>query len=70
MRPAVFAGVLGTNLDAPVARRVAGDVGAQLDFRLTVLSNLDMTLSAGAAAAVDHDGRSRGELMLSLKVLR
>ena len=70
MRPAVFAGVLGTNLDAPVARRVAGDVGAQLDFRLTVLSNLDMTLSAGAAAAVDNDGRSRGELMLSLKVLR
>ena len=40
---------------------------AQLDFRLTVLSALDLTLSAGAAAAFDHDGRSRGETMVSLE---
>jgi len=70
MRPAVFAGALATNIDAPGARRLAGDVGGQLDFRLTALSNLDMTLSAGAAAVVQHDGRSGGELMVSLKVLR
>jgi hypothetical protein len=70
MRPAVFAGALATNLDAPDVRRLAGDVGGQLDFRLTALSNLDMTLSAGAAAVVQHDGRSGGELMVSLKVLR
>jgi hypothetical protein len=70
MRPAVFAGVLGTNLDSPALRRTAGDLGGQLDFRLTVLSNLDMTLSAGAAEAVERDGRPHGELMLSLKVLR
>ncbi len=70
MRPAAFAGVLSTNVDAADARRVAGGFGGQLDFRMTVLSNLDMTLSAGAAVAVEHDGRSRGELMISLKVLR
>lgn len=70
MRPALFIGALATNLDSPAVRRTAGDVGAQLDFRLTVLSNLDMTLSAGAAAAVEGDGRSHGELMFSLKVLR
>ena len=70
MRPALFTGVLATNLDSPVVRRTAGDLGGQLDFRLTVLSNLDMTLSAGAAAAVEQDGRPHGELMVSLKVLR
>ena len=70
MRPAVFAGGLVTNMDSPALRRTAGDLGGQLDFRLTVLSNLDMTLSAGAAEAVEGDGRSHGELMFSLKVLR
>ena len=70
MRPAMFAGALATNLDSPVARRTASDFGGQLGFRLTVLSNLDMTLSAGAAAAVERDGRSHRELMLSVKVLR
>ena len=70
MRPALFAGGLVTNLDASDVRRVAGDVGGQLDFRLTVLSNLDMTLSAGAATVVERGGASRRELMVSLKVLR
>jgi hypothetical protein len=70
MRPAVFAGGLVTNMDAGDARRVAGDFGGQLDFRLTVLSNLDMTLSAGAATVVERGGASRRELMVSLKVLR
>ncbi len=70
LRPALFGGALATNLDAAAPRRVAGDLGGQLDFRLTALSNLDMTLSAGAALAVERDGRPRRELMLSLKVLR
>ena len=70
MRPAFFAGGLVTNLDASDVRRVAGDFGGQLDFRLTVLSSLDMTLSAGAAALVQRDGSQRREVMISLKVLR
>jgi hypothetical protein len=70
MRPALFAGGLATNLDASDVRRVAGDYGGQLDFRMTVLSNLDLTLSAGAAALIQRDGPPRRELMISLKVLR
>jgi len=70
MRPAVFVGGLGTNLDAPDIRRVVGDVGFQLDFRFTVLSNLDMTLSVGGAIAFESGFGPRNEAMVSLKVLR
>ena len=70
MRPAVFAACSHIRRARRRPDPSHGRFRAQLDFRLTVLSNLDMTLSAGAAAAVDNDGRSRGELMLSLKVLR
>ena len=44
--------------------------GAQVDVRFTVLSNLDMTLSAGAAVAFERDRPARGQAMLSLKVLK
>ena len=70
MRPAVFVGGLGTNLDSEAVRRFATDVGGQLDFRFTTLSNLDMTLSVGAAVAFEDGFDSRRELMVSLKVLR
>ncbi len=70
IRPAVFAGGLATNLDEAGARRTAADLGAQLDFRFTVLSTLDMTFSAGAAVAREHDGQTRREVMVSLRVLR
>jgi hypothetical protein len=70
MRPAVFAGVLGTNLDRPSIRRVTTDVGAQLDFRFTFLSNLDMTLSIGGAVAFEQGIGPRREAMISLRVLR
>src|SRR5205823_7736341 len=70
MRPALFAGVLGTNLDGSGGRRKAADAGGQLDFRFSALSNLDLTLSVGAAVAV-RDGAPAGrEAMVSLKVLR
>jgi hypothetical protein len=69
MRPAVFVGGLVTNLDDSTVRRTTKDVGAQLDFRLNVLSNLDMTLSFGAAVAFDQ-GQSHREAMISVRVLR
>lgn len=69
-RPAVFAGALATNLDARAARRVAATVGAQLDLRFVVLSNLDMTVSIGGAAALENGFAPRREAMVSLKVLR
>jgi len=70
IRPALFAGVVGTNLDAPAIRRAATNVGAQFDLRFTVLSNLDMTISLGGAIAFEHGFLPRREAMVSLKVLR
>jgi len=70
MRPALFAGVISTNLDAPAIRRTITNVGAQTDFRFTVLSNLDMTLSVGGAVAFESGRGPRREAMVSLKVLR
>ena len=52
------------------ARRVVADVGSQVDFRFTVLSHLDLTLSAGYALAFEDGGRPRHEAMVSLKLLR
>jgi len=70
MRPAVFVGGLATNLDAPAIRRVVTDVGAQLDFRFTLLSQMDMTLSVGGAVAFENGRLPRREAMVSLRVLR
>jgi hypothetical protein len=70
IRPAVFATVLGTNLDDPGLRRTVGNVGGQLDLRLTLLSRLDLTLSAGYAVAFEDGHKPRDEVMVSLKVLR
>ena len=70
MRPAVFAGGLVTNVDAAGLRRKVSDVGGQLDFRLNMLSTLDLTLSIGGAVAFEQDAAPRREAMISLKMLR
>jgi len=69
LRPAVFVTGLATNLDVP-ARRRALSAGAQVDVRVSMLSALDLTLSAGAAVAVEPHRAPRRELMVSLKILR
>jgi hypothetical protein len=66
----VFATVLATNLDDAGLRRTLGNVGGQLDLRFTLLSRLDMTLSAGYAMAFEDGLKPRDEVMVSLKVLR
>jgi hypothetical protein len=70
LRPAVFATVLATNLDDSGRRRTLGNVGGQLDLRFTLLSHLDMTLSAGYAVAFEDGFKPRDEVMVSLKVLK
>ena len=70
MRPSLFAGGVATNLDATDVRRTVGDVGGQLDFRLNMLSTLDLTLSVGGAVAFEQGFDPRREAMISLKVLR
>jgi len=70
LRPAVFTSVLVTNADDAALRRTIGNAGAQLDFRLGLLSRLELTLSAGYAAAFESGQPTRHEGMLSLKILR
>ena len=70
LRPALFATGLMTDLDNADARRRVVSLGAQVDLRLTVLSNQDMTLSFGGAVALEKDRRRGGEVMVSLKVLK
>ena len=70
LRPSLFATGLTTNVDDAPARRTAATLGGQVDLRFTVLSNQDMTLSLGAAVAVEDGYGPRRELMFSLKVLR
>jgi len=70
LRPAVFTSVLVTNADDAALRRTIGNAGAQLDFRLGLLSRLELTLSAGYAAAFESGQPARHEGMLSLKILR
>jgi hypothetical protein len=70
LRPALFVSGLITNLDRTLLQRRAVSLGGQVDVRLTMMSVLDLTLSAGAATAFER-GRPRGEeFMISLKVLR
>ena len=69
-RPALFVSGLATNMDSSSLRRTVGDVGAQMDFRLTALSRLDMTLSVGYALAFESGARRRDEFMASLRVLK
>ncbi len=70
MRPAIFAAGLVTNLDNGAIRRTVYDVGAQLDFRFSILGTLDMGLSVGGAMAFESGHRLGREAMISLKVLR
>ena len=70
MRPSVFASGLVTNADSAAVRRTVGDIGGQLDFRLSMLSTLDLTLSIGGAVALEEGVAPRREAMISLKVLR
>jgi hypothetical protein len=70
LRPALFVTGLATNLESREFRTRSIGAGGQIDVRFTLLSNLDMTLSAGAALAVRDGERRSGEAMLSLKILR
>jgi hypothetical protein len=69
-RPAIFVGALATNVEAPDVRRVLTNVGAQLDFRFSLLSALEMTISTGVAVAFEDAFAPRREAMFSVKILR
>jgi hypothetical protein len=69
VRAAGFGTVLQTNLDDPDTRTTTADVGGQLDFRMSLLSHLKITLSLGYAYAFHEDYKPTHERMISLKIL-
>ncbi len=68
-RPEVFATVLETNIDNPMIRSSARNVGAQIDFRMITMNRFPMTLSIGVARGFGGEGAGKTEAMLSLLVL-
>ncbi len=69
LRLALFSTGIVTDFDSEQVRRSLLNVGSQLDFRLIMLSHLNMTMSVGYAAAFEKGEKASTELMFSLKVL-
>ncbi|HXV77840.1 MAG TPA: hypothetical protein VD788_16135 [Candidatus Polarisedimenticolaceae bacterium] len=69
-RFSLFATALVTNPDLTELREEYGNAGFQMDVRLFVQSDLQMTFSVGAARAKQQGGTARDEFMVSLKLLR
>jgi len=67
-RPALFGSALVTDPEQGDSDTY-GNLGAQIDFRLQMLSRLDMTLSLGYARGLSDGSFDRNEFMLSLKIL-
>ncbi len=69
-RTSLFAQYLATNLDDSAIRREVQSAGIQVDFRITILSRMNMTLSFGYAHGFGDDlVEDDDEFMVSLKVL-
>jgi hypothetical protein len=69
-RPALFVSGIATNMDDSATRAVVTNVGAQMDLRLHMLSQLDLTLSLGYARAFQDGVGPRNQFMASLNLLR
>ncbi len=70
MRSSVFVSGLSTDFDHDPTHRKIADAGAQIDFRFTMLSRLDTTLSFAYAAAFEEGAATRHEAIVSLKVMQ
>ena len=69
-RTSLFASHLTTNLDDSAGRQELQSAGIQVDFLITILSRLNMTLSFGYARGFgDNLVEDQDEFMVSLKVL-
>ncbi len=68
-RTAIFASNLTTNLDNSLIKLDTQSYGVQIDFRFTVMSRLNMTLSTGYAKAFGNNSFNDDEWMISLKIL-
>ena len=69
-RTSLFVAGLTTDFDKAPIRRTIGDAGVQVDFRFTMLSRLNTTLSFGYATAFESGVGPKHEGMISLKVMQ
>jgi len=69
LRTSIFTTGIVTGLYDSDERLEVGNVGAQLDLKITALSRLNMTLSLGLARAFLASGETADEVMFSLKIL-
>lgn len=68
VRPGLFVAALATDFDNADFRREVYDVGAQMDFRIIVLSTMNLTFSLGYAMAFEDGHKPVDEIMISLKI--
>jgi len=68
-RLTAFSSGLFTNLSSAASRSYFANLGLQLDFRVVLFTYLNTTLSGGYARAIDQNGRTSGEYMVSLRIL-
>ena len=68
IRPAVFVGVLNIDNSLAGGRRTYTDAGFQLDFNISVLNHLPMTMSLGYAQGFEAGQKVGDEWLFSLKV--
>jgi hypothetical protein len=68
-RLALFTSALYTNPDNAQYDSRVGNLGAQIDFRLTFLSHLNLTISSGYARAFEKGFKPSDEFMFSVKLL-
>jgi hypothetical protein len=69
LRPALFASTVWTDPADAELRTRYGNVGAQMDLRLSVLHWYEMTLSVGYAVGYRAGTRAGDEWMVSLKIM-
>jgi hypothetical protein len=65
----LFGGAITTNLDDDALRDTVKNVGAQVDFKVVIFTNLSATLSFGYGYAWGGERPSGTEFMASLKIM-
>ena len=69
MRTSLFNSWIMTNIDHEQYQRSLYNIGAQVDFRIIMLSHLTATFSLGYAVALEREQTPAKEFMFSLKIL-
>ncbi len=65
----IFGSAIATNLDDSTFRKELYNIGAQIDFKLVIFTNLSSTFSIGYARAFENGRKGSNEFMISLNIL-